>query len=197
MPVKKKPSKSSKSRSAKSAQSAHPKKARAGSKTAKPVEDLRSQSERGVAMIGPFPKRVSIEEQKNEFIEELQNNGGIVSAALRASGLARRTAYDHLAKDPEFKEQWFEAVEISHDEVTEVLRDRALGRGMSQMPDTLLIYLHKNGENQQKWRSRLKDAAKKMLDAMHLAAAAKGIAAETRLEIQEAMLKAVESVPLT
>lgn len=51
---------------------------------------------------------------------------GNVSAAARAAGLPRRSAYALRSRDPAFAEDWAEAVDESLDDLEQALRHRAL-----------------------------------------------------------------------
>jgi hypothetical protein len=61
------------------------------------------------------PKAENIERKKLAFIKHLAKNGGLVSAALEAAGLARKTAYEHYQSDASFKDKWEEALDFARE----------------------------------------------------------------------------------
>lgn len=77
------------------------------------------------------PKKVSA------FLGALRD-GLSINAACKASGVARRTAYDWREADPEFRKAWDDAVETGTDELEDVAIARA-----KDSSDTLLIFLLK------------------------------------------------------
>jgi hypothetical protein len=139
------------------------------------------------------PKTKSIDQLKREFIKVLKLTYGNVSRASAASGLPRRTAYNHRAVDPRFAEEWHDAVAFGYDLVDEKLRHEAL---KEKPVPSILIYAHKNVMNQKKWRGRLIHAAKAGVEAMQAKAVELGIPRAQIEEIREAMFKAYEKIPL-
>jgi hypothetical protein len=71
------------------------------------------------------------------FLEELQKYG-IAADAAKMAGISRVTAYKYRKRDPEFAEQWEQAMEIGDQGLLEAARQRA-----TKKSDTLLIFLIK------------------------------------------------------
>lgn len=138
------------------------------------------------------PKEVAIGKLKELFLLALKESGGNVTRAVDASGLARRTAYDHLARDPDFAAGWREAVEIGHDRITECLHTIALSGH-----DTIaLIYAHKQGAAQKKWRERILDMGRIALRTLHEQSGPLNLSPEQVAGLQENMLTGFAKVPL-
>ena len=153
--------------------------------------DARGDGVQALKVIPPKPK--SIEQLKRDFFQTLKLTGGNVSRAVEASGLPRRTAYNHLASERAFAEGWHDAVAVGHDRIDAKLTFEALKE--NPVP-SLLIYAHKNATNQKKWRGRLMQAAKLGVEAMQISAVAQGIDVPKIAAMREAMIKAYEKVPL-
>ena len=147
------------------------------------VEDLK--------VIPPKPR--TIEQLKRAFLEALETTGGNFTRAVAASGLPRRTAYNHLATDRAFADVWHDAVAVGHDRLDEKLTAEAL---KEKPVPSLLIYAHKNATNQKKWRGRLLEAAKCGIESMQQKAVELGIPKEHILKMREAMLEGYEKIPL-
>jgi hypothetical protein len=73
---------------------------------------------------------------RERFIDELRASCN-VSAAARAAGIPRRTAYNWRASDPAFAEAWEDAEEEAADDLEQVARDRAKA-GSERMLEILL-----------------------------------------------------------
>jgi len=71
------------------------------------------------------PKQSELAHKKEAFLEALKTNGGNVSKALDASGLQRRSAYNHFNQDEDFRDAWQDAVEFGYDELSDEARRRA------------------------------------------------------------------------
>jgi transposase-like protein len=76
-------------------------------------------------------------EKKAKFLSVLAE-GGSVTLAARAIGVARKNVYEWRKKDEQFKADWEDAVEQG----TDLLEDVAVRRAMDHS-DTLLIFLLK------------------------------------------------------
>src|SRR6185369_1043141 len=63
--------------------------------------------------------------QKNRFIAALTTHGTVYHAA-QAAGISRQTAYRWHREDPEFADQWDEAIENAVDAVESVIYQKAL-----------------------------------------------------------------------
>ena len=64
--------------------------------------------------------------QKKRFIDALTVEGTVYHAA-QAAGVSRQTVYRWRDEDPEFADQWYEAIENAVDRVENVIYQRALG----------------------------------------------------------------------
>lgn len=71
------------------------------------------------------------------FISALRASG-VVRLACHAAGIARKTAYAHRERDPDFRAAWDDALEDGVDVLVAEARKRAVGSS-----DTLLIFLLK------------------------------------------------------
>jgi transposase-like protein len=76
-------------------------------------------------------------EKKAKFLSVL-GEGGSITQAARAIGVARRNVYEWRKKDEQFKADWDDVVEQG----TDLLEDVAVRRAMDYS-DTLLIFLLK------------------------------------------------------
>ena len=63
--------------------------------------------------------------QKKRFIAALEAQGTVLHAC-KAAGISRQTAYRWQREDPEFAEQWDEAIENAVDVVESVIYQKAL-----------------------------------------------------------------------
>src|SRR6185436_10851562 len=63
--------------------------------------------------------------QKKRFIAALEAQGTVLHAC-KAAGISRQTAYRWYREDPEFAEQWDEAIENAVDGVESVIYQKAL-----------------------------------------------------------------------
>ncbi len=70
--------------------------------------------------------RKTTDAQKAQFIENLRRCG-IVRHAAAAAGIGQRTVYDLRAADPEFAEQWDDALGCAIGEVEASLREMCVG----------------------------------------------------------------------
>lgn len=82
-------------------------------------------------------KKRSAGEWRPVFLATLRNSGN-VRAACEKAGIARKTAYDHKDRSPEFAAQWDEAIQ----EACDILEAAAFRRATASS-DTLLIFLLK------------------------------------------------------
>jgi hypothetical protein len=185
-------------RTPQTAQSVQPKKRKAEvGRTADTAADWPAAAAVNVDWNGAFkmipPKPRAIEQLKRDFLEALKTTGGNVSRAVAASGLPRRTAYNHLAADRAFAEGWHEAVAVGHDRIDEKLTREAL---KGKPVPSLLIYAHKNASNLKKWRGWLIEAAKGGIESMQQKAVELGIPTEHIVKIREAMLDGYKKIPL-
>lgn len=155
------------------------------------------------------PKSRNIEQRKAIFISSLRINGGVVSDALRSSGLARRTAYEHFRSDIEFAADWQEALEQSHDELFAEARRRAIeGEEMyrnqaacmnstyRKKSDALLIFLLKNAEIRMKWRARLIQTGNLALETVSSVGLAHSLTKDQIAAIQGSMVEEFEKISL-
>lgn len=153
--------------------------------------------------------RVKDERRRQIFLETLKTNGGNVSKALAAAQLPRKTAYYHFNTDPEFSQQWLDALEIGYDELWEEARHRATegdkvvtsNRDGSmtveyRKSDTLLIFLMKQGEAQKKWRNRIIQAGNIALETVRTAGEEQGLTNEQIEAIQNVMTQKFEAIQL-
>jgi hypothetical protein len=151
-----------------------------------------------------MPKAALIAAQKERFITALRSNGGNVSNALIASGLARKTAYVHFSNDETFAEAWQEAVEESIDELYDEARRRAVegveiisgktGGISNKKSDTLLIFLLKQKAAQKRWRSRLIETGKIAVETVQVAGEKNRLTYETITNIQNEMIEAFNKI---
>jgi hypothetical protein len=144
-------------------------------------------------LVAAPPKPKTIEQLKRDFIAALESSCGNVTRAAAASGLPRRTAYNHLATDREFAGAWNDAVAAGHDLIDEKLMHEAL---KEKPVPAILIYAHKNATNQKKWRGRLIESGKGAIDAMQKTCVELGIPREQIMRIREAMLQVYDKIPL-
>jgi hypothetical protein len=150
------------------------------------------------------PKAAEIECKKAAFLQELRAASGNVSKAVEKSGLNRRTAYEHLAKDREFGDAWREVLAIVSDELLAELRRRALGYDIGpdgakrycKSNDRVLIYLHQKIHTKNKWRGRVLETATAALEVIAEDGAKAGLSKEQLCLLREALIKRYESVSL-
>ena len=148
------------------------------------------------------PKAREIQRRKKIFLKALKANGGVVSKALAESGLKRTVAYIHFRDDPEFAEEWVDALESGIDELYEEAKRRAVhgveepvlqgGRIVGttkRFSDKLLIYLLKQGDYQKRWRSRLVQTGNLAMQSIVIAAEEAGLNEKQISIIQKTMLK--------
>ena len=64
--------------------------------------------------------------QKKKFIAALEAQGTVLHAC-KAAGISRQTAYRWQRDDPEFAEQWDEAIENAVDAVESTIYQQAIG----------------------------------------------------------------------
>jgi hypothetical protein len=153
-----------------------------------------------------MPKAALVAAQKQRFIATLRTNGGNVSNALIASGLARKTAYVHFSNDETFAKAWQEAVEESIDELYDEARRRAVegveiisgktGEVSNRKSDTLLIFLLKQKAAQKRWRSRLIETGKIAVETVRFVGEKNRLSAETINNIQNEMIEAFNKISI-
>lgn len=59
-----------------------------------------------------------------QFIASLEEYG-LVNIACRTVSVSQAVAYDHRARDPEFRAKWDEAIDLAYDKIEKVAIDRA------------------------------------------------------------------------
>jgi len=64
--------------------------------------------------------------QRREIFLETLRQSANVSAAARAAGMSRRAAYNHRLQEPQFREEWDQALEEALDDLEAELRRRAI-----------------------------------------------------------------------
>lgn len=189
----------------KSTQSAQPIKGKSAGKAKKPGTSAKPKPKAEL-----MPQAAAIELQKQAFIKALHSNGGNVSEALRTSKLSRRTAYDHLNSDRDFKQLWHEAIEIEGDAIAAEVRRRAMhGKAVYSKPakgkrarilryegasDRMLIHLDRKHEGQKKWRQRLKDVGQAALRAVRESSKDLGLTEDQIIGVEDAILKNFEGI---
>lgn len=130
---------------------------------------------------------------KTRFLRSLENNGGNVSAALRSSGLNRNAAYNSFRDEPEFAEQWCEAIANATDDLLAEARRRAVFVGS----DRLLIFLIEKHEREYKWRQRLITAGTLAGRAVKEAGVEEGLTEEQIGKIQQSIIESLDKVSLS
>jgi hypothetical protein len=90
------------------------------------------------------------DERKAQFLQILEETGGNVTVATRALGLTRQWAYQWRERDPEFAEEWDNAVEGG----TEHLEQRLFTRACD-VDTTAAIFLLK-ARRPEKYRENIK-----------------------------------------
>lgn len=64
-------------------------------------------------------------QRQGVFLDSLRESANI-SAAARAAGMSRRSAYNHRLQDAQFREEWDQALEEALDDLEAELRRRAM-----------------------------------------------------------------------
>jgi transposase-like protein len=93
-------------------------------------------------------------EKKAKFLSVLAN-GGSVTLAARAIGVARNNVYAWRNKDEQFKADWDDAVEQG----TDMLEDAAVERAIKGKSDTMIIFLLKS-RRKEKYAERTEHTGK-------------------------------------
>lgn len=106
-------------------------------------------------------------EKRAAFLLAVEETGGNVTRACKASKISKRSAYDWRAEDEAFKAEWDAAVELgldsledearrrAHDGVTKPIYHQGKKVGtVQEYSDTLLIFLLKGGRPE-KYRERV------------------------------------------
>jgi hypothetical protein len=150
-----------------------------------------------------------IEEKKRLFIAALRANSGNVSKALDASGLARRTAYNHFQEDNDFATEWLDAQERAHEELLAIARkmategvlrtvtDRHGNVREEQAPDkTMLIFLMRQHQAREKWRSKVIQTGSLALKAIRDRGQLIGLEPEQIDELELAMREQFKEIKL-
>lgn len=132
-----------------------------------------------------------------------------MSDALTVSKLARKTAYDHFKADPAFAELWLGALETAGDSLTkEAIRRSVKGvdrpvyqngkkvGSVREYSDTLLIFMMKRHDAQQKWRGRITQAGNIALETIRSEGKAAGLSEEQILQIQNATIAAFGKISM-
>lgn len=156
-----------------------------------------------------MPHAASLAQKKAFFIQTLHSNGGLITRALEASGLPKRTAYSHLQSDPEFRDAWLQATEIANDELFAEARTRAIvGEKKTRVDtdgnvtyyyeksDTLLIFLMKTHENRVKWRKRIQEAGNAALKAVRESGHSAGMTEDQIQAVQNAIMEKFKNISL-
>lgn len=156
------------------------------------------------------PRDQAIEKCKTKFLEVLRVNGGNVTKALAASGLARKTAYRQFADDQEFASSWIEALDASSDELIAEAQRRGKegvlepvfhnGKKVADVrkySDTLLIFSIKHAEYQKKWRQRIIQTGNIALSVVQNRGSQLGLTAEQIEDLQLAMTQQFTTVMLS
>jgi hypothetical protein len=91
-------------------------------------------------------------QEKGEKLLAKLADGYSVTAACKAEGIGRRTYYDWIEADPDFKAQAEEAVDAGTDVLEDAARKRATA--YKNPSDTLLIFLLK-GRRPEKFKDRV------------------------------------------
>jgi hypothetical protein len=85
----------------------------------------------------PRGKPVRTDRARERFLETLRLSCN-VSAAARAAGIGRATAYQWRESDPEFAAQWKDAEDEAVDNLEQVAWERATDGGSDRMMEILL-----------------------------------------------------------
>jgi transposase-like protein len=64
-------------------------------------------------------------EKRTQFLQAIIDHAGNVTAACAAAGISKRAAYDWREADPEFKEAWDDAVDLTTEALEQEVYRRA------------------------------------------------------------------------